>query len=169
MSIRSKSPLRTAGANLRSGFADLGEVAHTRGGFQTATIWSGALNPNLTGAPTGAVASGGNSQLWSGAGRLHTILPHSLLTSGQPVYFYDAGAITVSGVSVSGQKIIGIIPNSMRAPLAVISGQVQTTVAWEDQIVLDMPFTSGLCVSAASGAPGFTCSFTTEVPAYDLG
>ena len=169
MSLSTRSPLRMAGANLSSGTPDTGEVHMTRGGKQTAVIWSGALNPNLTGAPTGAVASGNNAQLWSGGGRLHTVMPHQFLNSGQPVFFYDAGAITVSGVSISGQKLIGIIPNSMRAPLAVISGQVQSTVAWQDQIVLDMPFTSGLCVSAASGAPGFTCSFTPELnPVFGL-
>lgn len=163
MSVTTRSPLRMAGANLSSGHPATGEVPWTRGGQLTATLWSGGVSPNLTGAPTGAVTSGGHTLILTGAGRLNTILPHSFLTSGQPVFFYDAGAISVSGVSVSGQRIIGIVPNTMRAPLAALSGNIATVVNWEDKIDCDMPFTSGLCVAAASGAPGVTVSYTPEV------
>ena len=162
MSFSTRSPLRVGGANFNSGAPSTGEVNVTRGGQFTAVIWSGALNPSLVGCQTGAIASGNNVQLVSGMGRLNTIMPHSFLTSGQPVYFYDAAAITVSGVSVSGQRIIGIIPNTMRAPLVALSGNPVTTIAWEDRMIVDIPFSSGLCVSAASGAPGFTCSYTVE-------
>src|SRR3990167_196340 len=134
MSFSTRSPLRVGGANFNSGAPSTGEVNVTRGGQFTAVIWSGALNPSLVGCQTGAIASGNNVQLVSGMGRLNTIMPHSFLTSGQPVYFYDAAAITVSGVSVSGQRIIGIIPNTMRAPLVALSGNPVTTIAWEDRM-----------------------------------
>lgn len=163
MSVNTRNPLRTVGGNLYSGGPNTGELTYARAGAITACIWSGALAPSLTGCPAGAVTSGGHTQLWSGAGRLNTIIPHALLTSGQSVTFYDAGAITVSGVSVSGQRFIGLIPVTMRAPLVALSGNQTLSVAWQDQISVDMPFSSGLCVSAASGAPGFTVSFTPEV------
>ncbi len=162
MSVTTRSPLRMVGGLINSGFADTGEVRTTDGGEQTACIWSGNLltNASLTGAPAGAVTSGGHTQLWSGPGRLHRIIPHDILTSGQPVTFYDAGAISVSGVSVSGQKFIGRIPARSRATLALASGALDTGVQWQDVIEVQMPFTSGLCVAAASGAPGFSVAFT---------
>src|SRR5438093_889232 len=110
MSVGTRSPLRVAGATVNSGFPNTGEIAVTRGGAQAACLWSGALAPVLTGCPAGALTSGGHTQLWSGPGRLNTILVHSYLNSGQPVTFYDAGTITISGISVSGQRFIGIIP-----------------------------------------------------------
>ncbi len=130
-------------------------------GTKTACVWSGSIltNAALAGAP-GAVQSGGHILLFSGAGRLNTIIPHALLTSGQPVTFYDAGTISASGISVSGQIFLGIIPFAMRSPLVALSGNQGVTVPWQDQIQVDMPFFSGLCAAAASGAPGFTVSYT---------
>lgn len=164
MSQPTKNPCYVAGTVTASGDTNTQEIKITRGGGRTACVWSGSLltNAALTGA-FGAVQSGGQILLFSGAGRLNTVIPHAFLTSGQPVFFYDAGAPTVSGVSVSGQRLIGIIPASFRAPLAAASGNTQTTVTWQDQIRLDMPFSSGLCAAAASGAPGFTVSWTPEV------
>lgn len=164
MSNTTRSPLRMAGANLQSGFPGTGEVQMTDGGQRTATVWSGNIltNAALTGCPAGAVTSGGQIMIWSGGGRLHRILVHSLLTSGQPVTFYDSASITVSGVSVSGQRFIGRIPARSRATLALASGEVDIAVPWNDVIEVQMPFTSGLCAAAASGAPGFTVSFTPE-------
>lgn len=162
MSVTSRSPLRMAGATVNSGFPATGEVAFTRGGMRNGTIWSGALAPNLTGCPTGAITSGGQTTVWSGAGRLHSIIPHVYVTSGQPVWAYDAATPTVSGVSVSGQRILGYVPLTTPAALAVLSGNTQLSLSWNQVIVLDMPFTSGLSFAAASGAPGFSFSFTPE-------
>ncbi len=162
MSVTTRSPLRFAGANLSSGFPNTGEVQMTNGGQGTACLWSGALAPSLAGCPTGAVTSGGHTLVVTGAGRLHRIMPHSMMVSGQPIFAYDAGAITVSGISVSGQRIIGFVPPRSRSLLSLASGQVDTTVEWKDVIEVHMPFTSGLCIAAASGAPGVTVSFTTE-------
>ena len=166
MSNTTRRPMRMGGAILNSGAPNTGEVPIQNGGIQTACIWSGNIltNASLTGAPAGAVTSGGHTQLWSGAGRLHRIIPHAMLTSGQPVTFYDAGTIAPSGVSVSGQKFIGRVPARSPATLALASGEVDRTVTWLDVIEVQMPFTSGLCVAASSGAPGFTVSFTPESP-----
>lgn len=164
MSISTRKPLRMAGATINSGFPNTGEVPVTQGGMYTAQTFSGnLLAHNGSGFSPGYIgSSGGHIQLWSGAGRLHKIIPHSILTSGQPVTFYDAGTITVSGISVSGTRIIGRIPARSRATLALASGEVDTAVSWQDVISVDMPFTSGLCAAAASGAPGFSVSFTPE-------
>ncbi len=169
MSRPNHSPTFIAGTPRSSGDVQTGEIPITRGGGRTACLWSGALAPSLAGAPAGALTSGGHTLLYSGAGRLNTVIPHAYLNSGQPVFFYDAGTISVSGISVSGQRIIGIVPLSMRATLAVLSGNTQASISWQDKIEIDMPFSSGLCVAAASGAPGFTCSFTPESNILDDG
>lgn len=171
MSVGSRSPLRVLGSipvvsgSVASGFANTSEIRVTDGGEIVACVWSGNLltNASLTGCPAGSVTSGGHIQLWSGAGRLNKIMPHAMLTSGQPVTFYDAGTITASGVSVSGQKFIGRIPARAPATLALASGEVDRQMRWEDVITVNMPFASGLCVGAASGAPGFTVSFTPSL------
>ena len=166
-----KKPCFIAGAVRTSGDPQTGEVPFTRGGMRTSTVWSGSLltNTALTGA-AGAVQSGGQVLLVSGAGRLNSVVPHQFLQSGQPVWFYDAGTITVSGISVSGQRIIGIIPGTSPANPTVQSGQFQMARTWSDVIFVDMPFSSGLCVGAASGTPGFTVSYTLETsePAYGI-
>ncbi len=164
MSLTTRAPLRVTGANVNSGFPNTGEINVSDGGERTACVWSGSLltNASLTGCPTGAVTSGGHILLWTGAGRLNRVYAHDMLTSGLAVTFYDAAAISVSGVSVSGQRFLGKIPARSRGTLAVASGSVDTVVSWDDILNFQMPFSSGLCVAAASGAPGFTASFTPE-------
>ena len=163
MSQPTANPCYVAGTTRASGSLQTGEVNITRGGGRTACVWSGSLltNAALTGA-FGAVQSGGQILLFSGAGRLNNVIVHQL-TSGEtnPVWFYDAGAITVSGRSVSGQRIIGTIPQLTGT---LISGNIQAPI-FQMKLDLDMPFSSGLCVGAASGTPGFTVSFTPEVSA----
>ncbi len=165
MSVPVKNPTYLAGTPRSSGDVQAGEVVFTRGGGRASCVWSGSLltNAALTAAP-GAVQSGGHILLFSGAGRLNTVVVHQFIGSGQPVFFYDAGTIAPSGVSVSGQKIIGIIPATMPAVLTTLSGSFQMGRTWNDVMVLDMPFQSGLCAGAASGSPGFTASFIPEVP-----
>lgn len=162
MSVTTRRPLSFKGANVNSGFPNTGESAWTNGGMQTSCIFSGALAPAVTVAPGAATSGGSHVQLVVGPGRLHRIIPHSILTSGQAVTFYDASVQSASGVGGSGQKIIGLIPTRSRATLALASGQVDTVVAWQDQIEVQMPFLSGLCAACASGAPGFTVSWTPE-------
>lgn len=163
-------PLFLSQSPRSSGDVFTGELLQVRGGGRAAAIWSGALNPNLTACPSGAVASGAHVCLYAGAGRLNSLMLHTQMVSGAPAFFYDAGAITLSGTSVSGQKIIGVIPTTFAAgnPAgALVSGAsiaMNTAAPWNGQpLNVDMPFNSGLCVSCPSGTPGFTVSYTCEV------
>jgi hypothetical protein len=155
MSAPINKPCFVAGTPRSSGDVQTGEVTVTRGGGRAACVWSGSLltNAALTG---GAVQSGGHILLYSGAGRLNTVCQHQnvLTLSGVAVTFYDAGTITVSGVSVSGQRFLGVV----NAPGGQ-SGQFTGTAP----VLFDMPFSSGLCVAAPSGTPGFSVSYTPEV------
>lgn len=147
-----------------SGDVGTGQLLVTTGGGRTACVWSGSLltNAALTGAP-GAVQSGGHVLLYSGAGRLDSVVPHQnvLTMSGVAITFYDAGAITISGVSYSGQRVLAVVG----APGGV-SGQL--FLNGPSPFPIGMPFSSGLCVAAASGTTGFTVSYTPEVvePAF---
>lgn len=162
MSVTTRNPLTMVGTVMNSGFPNTREIRYTDGGELTACVWSGGLAPSTAGCTSGAVSSGNNVLIYAGAGRLHKILPHSIMTSGLGATFYDAAAPSASGVSVSGQKFIAFIPPRSRGQLALGSGSVDTVVSWQDQIVVNMPFSSGLAVSCVSGAPGFTVSFTPE-------
>ena len=146
-------PCFVAGASA-SGDPQTNEVATTRGGSRTACVWSGSIltNAALTGAP-GAVQSGNSILFYAGAGRLNTVFQHQaiLTLSGVAVTFYDAGAVTASGTSVSGQRFLGIL-NSPGG----VSGQLTLQAPFD----FGTPFTSGLCASAPSGTPGFTLSYT---------
>lgn len=157
MSVTSRSPLRMAGANIHSGSVDTGEFMHVRGGGQAATIYSGAFGPALTGVP-GGIVSGGNVLIFSGGGRLNSVLVHQnvLALSGVAISFYDAGVIKLSGVSIaaSGAKVLGVV-----GAAGGVSGQFNLA---QNSITLDSPFQSGLCVEALSGAPGFTTTWTPE-------
>lgn len=165
MSVPQKNPTVFVGASRDSGAPSTSELNTTRGGGRASCVWSGSLltNAALTGAP-GAVQSGGHILLCSGPGRLNTVIAHQFFTSGVPVWFYDAAGPTVSGISVSGQRIIGFIPPTTPAALAVLSGNLQMTPQWNYITHVDMPFSSGLCAGAASGTPGFTVSFSPEIP-----
>jgi hypothetical protein len=164
MSTPVKNPTFLAGTPRSSGDVQTGEVSWTRGGNRTSCVWSGSLltNAALTGAP-GAVQSGGQILLFSGAGRLNSVVVHQFMQSGQPVWFYDAAGPTVSGVSVSGQRIIAVVPGTSPANPGVASGQFQVSVQWSHYLQPDAPFQSGLCAGAASGSPGFTVSYIPEV------
>ena len=158
MSIPVQKPCFIAGTPRSSGDVQDGAVVITQGGGRTAVVWSGSLltNAALGGAP-GAAQSGGNIILFSGAGRLNSYFQHQnvLTLSGVAVTFYDAGAITLSGTSVSGQRFLAILnaPGGASGQFTLASVPTQ----------LGTPFSSGLCVSAPSGTPGFTVSYTPEV------
>lgn len=158
MSIPTKNPCFLSYSPRSSGDVQTGEIQEVRGGGRCAAVWSGSIltNAALTAAP-GACQSGGNILLFSGAGRLNSYFQHQsvLALSGVPVFFYDAGALALSGTSVSGQKIIGVLNQPQ--------GQSGQFTAAGAIVNCDMPFNSGLCVSAASGTPGFTVSWTPEV------
>lgn len=160
-----KSPCFVAGTNRASGDVGTGELQTVRGGGRCACVLSGSLlvTPNV-GGPPGITSSGGHILFFSGAGRLNSVLPQVTMSGGLAVYFYDAATLAPSGTSVSGQKIIGVIPAFTMVALSGAGAQVPFT---GQPFNVDMPFTSGLCAAIPSGTPGFTVSWTPEAaPTY---
>lgn len=159
MSVSTRSPSRMLGAQPNSGSPNTGEFLQVRGGAQKAVIWSGSLlvNSAAFGGVPGGVSSGGHILIWSGAGRLNSVLPHTTMVSGIPVFFYDAVGPTISGVSVSGQNLLGVLPTPYQPYL--VSG---ATPPWQWNYPLDAVFLSGLCAAIPSGTPGFTVTFTPD-------
>lgn len=175
MATLTKRPLRMLGGIQTSGAPYTGEVPMTRGGQATATVCSGAIAPTVIGA-TGALGSGGSSLIISGAGRLNSftaLFPAGValagngevaVISGQPIVVYDSAITARSGlyvdgtISESGRKIL----YSWQPPRYVMSGSALVGSTAFDPKPLDVPFFSGLCVLALSGAPGFTLSYTPE-------
>lgn len=152
---------------------------NTFGGFQTATMYSGAVAPGLTGA-YGAVATGSDVLLFSGPGRLDSITLNpaggagatvSPMFSGValPIIFYDAGTVSSGGpFSASGHKIIGFTPAvaTLVAGLPVNSGPSQ--LPGQDLLggivhQIGVPFMSGLAFNSRSGQLGFTVAWTPEI------
>lgn len=129
---------------------------HTEGGVRAAAIYSGQVAPALTGAG-GAVAAGSDVLLFSGNGRLNTLIPHAtfLSLSGVAVNFYDAAAPVSGGpIAASGHLPLGSLPAAFG-----VSGQL---VAAGTPLHLNVPFSGGLCVNSRSGQVGFTAVWTPE-------
>jgi hypothetical protein len=76
--------------------------------------------------------------------------------SGIRGVFYDSQTVYGSGVGGSGARIVG----AFNGPGGVSGQQFIPGVP----INFDVPFSSGLCVAAPSGVPGFTLTYTPEVP-----
>ncbi len=77
MGLTSKSPLRTVGAIVYSGSPNTGESRITRGGEIVYTCYSGgALNPG-SGFFYPVAQNGDQVKLWSGAGRLNSVITFS--------------------------------------------------------------------------------------------
>lgn len=154
MSIRTRNPLRFGGAVHQSGNLDTGEVNTTRGGQLAYSINSGALLIG-SGTPGGVGSALGQGLIVSGGGRLHTVFSHQSI-SGVAVYFYDSVTQALSGLVnhvLSGYSTVGIIPANTFGPnLGPLA----------EPLKFDVPFHSGLCFSAPSGAPGFTVTYSTE-------
>ena len=167
MSLTTRNPVRFIGGNLNSGYANTGEVAFTRGGQLTFSAYSGGMGLQIGSGgippPTGAAhVLADHGRLFSGAGRLHTVIPHQAL-SGVAITFYDGAAPAVSGVGlwrVSGLSVLGTVPANSFLAFGTLGGPMP--------IALDVPFFSGLCVNASSGTPGFTCTFTPEVSGFGI-
>lgn len=166
MSLTSKNPLRVGGATIYSGGVATGEIPITQGGQVALTIWSGGLAPSLIGAPGAVHTSGNQVRLWSGAGRLNTIIPHVQMTSGLQSWFYDAALVARSGagpvaslIAESGARLIGILPPTFGG--GVWSGTAVSPM--QSTINFGTPFFSGLNVACPSGSPGFTVTITPEV------
>lgn len=137
-----------------SGEVQTGEVRTTRGGGRGFTRLSGII--------------GGDVLIYSGGGRLSSILVCNNLQSGQGIIFYDSAIATSGGpFAVSGHNVVGIIPPIWREGA---SGVINPWSTPGQPQQVDMPFKSGLCAAAvASGTPGFAISFTTESNILDGG
>ncbi len=162
-------PTRMLGGNPTSGGVNTGEMLHVRGGCLKATVLSGGLAPTIVGAATGVggVAGSGNSiLLYSGAGRLNSILMLGQNTSGPGGFFYDGSALAASGATLVGAAPVGVIPPTWSV-VSIASGGVSNPYVYSaEPIRPDMPFYSGLCLFLPSGNPGVTVSFTPDtVPA----
>lgn len=183
MGLRSKRPLRYAGAQMDSGWVDTGELRTNRGGEKTATVYSGAIAAGTLGAP-GGVASMGSVLVVSGPGRLNNFTANwpagvalagngeNACISGQPIIAYDSVTVARSGVltdgmlAESGRKVLF----AWCPPKQLASGVTNESFAARYQPQqIDAPFFNGLCVLALSGAPGYTLSYTPEVGRSGLG
>lgn len=141
---------------------------NTFGGFQSACFHSGKVVPDLTAAP-GAVAAGADVLLFSGAGRLDTLLVHQhTQASGTAVaiVFYDAAAVSSGGpFPGSGHKVICFAP-SFQNPVAgatLSSGSfLPNFPPYGVPVLVSVPFQSGLCYAGKSGQPGVSVSWTPE-------
>ena len=162
MSVTSRNPLRMAGANVSSGNVNTGEFAYTMGGAQRFGSFSGGiLNLSSGGPPPAAgavVVTADHAVIYSGAGRLNEVVPHQAI-SGTAIHFYDSAVVARSGPGTyreSGYPLIGLVP-------ANTIGMTPFLGAGPLPLVYGVPFNSGLCIAFASGAPGFTVTFTPEV------
>lgn len=145
-----------AGTSTYSGQPNTTQVRYTQGGqVNAAGVYSG----------TGAV------QIALGQGRLDTAqmlaagLAAPAAASGQPVIFFDSHAAG-SYSSTSGHRILAVLDAKSTAQLgfgptgyynsgAVMIGSLP--------VQLGVPYNSGLCVQALSGAPGYACSYTPSL------
>ena len=130
----------------------------TQGGYRTAAIYSGANAPGLT-AATGAVAVGSDVLLWSGPGRLDSVVLHTLVQSGVAINFYDAVAAVSGGpIYASGHVPLANVPGTVLPPL----GSGLFAAVAPTAFFFGTPFFNGLCVNSRSGQVGFTATFSNE-------
>lgn len=167
-------PTVIAGTPIMSGDIQTGEIPYNTGGGRTAGVYSGAIAMGLAAAGPGAVGSGGSVLFWSGAGRLNRVtaqFPAGValagngqegVISGQPFVVYDSaitarsGVLTDGTIAESGRKIL-----FTWYPPRTFSGVNFIGPAFSP-VNVDVPFQSGLCVMALSGAPGFVLQFTPQ-------
>ena len=140
------------GTSIYSGQPNTGQLRQTVGG-----------QVNDTGLYSGA----GARQIALGQGRLDTAQIFAIgvaapaLASGVAVIFYDSHAAGTGYVPASGHKILAVldpkVPGVSQFPNTYNSGAVMIGSLPQE---LGQPYNSGLNVSALSGAPGYTCSYT---------
>jgi hypothetical protein len=155
MSIPTKNPLRMMGAIPNSGFPNTGELPYTRGGMQTACVFSGGVLSPGSGFLGNGVKTADQLLLASGAGRLNSVVllgPPGFTLSGITLTFYDAATVAASGVFGGNRPLAQFnAPQGASGQLGPVGVQI-----------IDMPYTSGLCVNCVSGTTGWTASFTPE-------
>ena len=95
MSIPTRNPLRMIGAISDSGGPNTGDLLFSQGGTRTWSAYSGGfLTLNSGSSPLVAANVTGHGVVFSGAGRLHTVVPHQAI-SGQTVSAWATPASTV--------------------------------------------------------------------------
>ncbi len=166
MSVNTRSPLRFLGGVNASGNINDGSLNYSQGGQSTFSCYSGGLLSVGSGSQNPAVLSataGGNAIIVSGPGRVNLAFAHQVSTSGLTgVFFYDANVAALSGVTgfaLSGWSVVSVLPAIpvpasgllLNAPYIPVNG---------------FPFINGLGFSAASGAPGFSVTWTIGNQAY---
>lgn len=153
MSTPITKPAFVAGTNASSGSVQTGQLTFVRGGGRSFSVYSG---------------NGADTLIYSGAGRVDSFVMHQQLTSGQAAFCYD-GAVVISGgpFPLSGHKLLFATPPTWAGGVASTSGSALAFTS--TSVNVGMPFQSGLCISARSGCPGFTLSYTPEVSANFAG
>lgn len=154
-------PDNLVGSILTSGDPNTGQLMQSYGGSKTVTRNSGVVGPDIN--------------LWVGGGRLDTLHIHwpnsasgfttnAAYASGLPVTFYDS-AVAVSGgpLPTSGHKIL--LKIAPYEPNLLGTATIQSGLLGQGRgpMQIGTVFTSGLCVTTASGIPGWTATFTPVV------
>jgi len=137
-------------------------VSQARGGYRTASIYSGFNSGAVSLAAAPGAFQGGvggtDILLYSGQGRLGVIIPMTA-ASGTSIQFYDGVAPTSGGPFVaSGHRVIGVLPANTIGQGTIGTGPLP--------VFCETPFFSGLCVGNKSGHPGFTVGFSPESTTY---
>lgn len=159
MSMRTRRPVRMAGAVVTSGHLDTGELnVNQLGGQRRFSAFSGGVYSLGSGFPAPLAQTADHVVLWSGAGRLKTVFVHQAI-SGVALQFYDSAIVARSGPNTfqeSGRGLLGAIPPN------TWNNNGGTLLGIQVPITFDMPFFSGLAVVGSSGVPGFTLTWTPE-------
>lgn len=177
MSTPFRKPTIIAGTPGLSGDIQTGEVPWTRGGARTVCVYSGAIAMGVAAAGSGSLSSGGSVLFVTGAGRINTFTAlwpagvavagngEGACISGQPIVVYDSaitarsGVLTDGTIGESGRRILF----TWCPPKQLASGVTNEAFAARYlPIPVDIPFQSGLCAMALSGAPGFSITYTPE-------
>lgn len=135
----------------------LGIVIQASQTMRKFSIFSGGLATHGSGftIPLSGQNPGTGHSVWvSGAGMINSIITHQAI-SGAAGQLYDSTVPALSGVGTvpaSGYGILAFIPaNSWDSPSALAGPVI---------VPLEVPFSSGIAVNAASGVCGFTVTYT---------
>jgi hypothetical protein len=175
MSVNTRSPFRSLGAVQLSGQINDGATAWTQGGQKTFSAFSGGLVTLGSGTAGVLVANPGTGHavIASGPGRINAIITHQLPTAATTqITFYDSNVVGLSGVAsyqLSGLTVVGMVPGIGLASIPASGVSLAATSLFNPAGIVGLPFYNGLSVSAASGAQGFTVSWTPSNESYQGG
>lgn len=142
---------------MRGPIPGINPVYNTRGGQYTADLYSGNVVSGGTAAiaAPGAVVVGSDILVFSGGGRLNTVIPTAAI-SGVAFTVYDAHAVASGGPFVlSGHRKLFVMPANTIGQTGLLGGGPVP-------FLLDVPFYSGLCVNTRSGMTPATLAYTPE-------